>query len=186
VLTKTVSKSRDDKKSSYRGGTSPKTPKKKATATVGKCKECFSENDLCYGDDFDYEDDEDEDNDTNNSTANVTRGKNRRGNKDARSQRVRREQKRNGVGVTDPKRSASRDKTTSETKTEAGTGDATIINDRTDAASNVQANDSATNDVTTDTKPLGHTGDNNDDQQRNRPPSPFGEVCDHDDRNSAE
>lgn len=66
-MTKTVGKSRNDKKS-HCGGTFPKTDKKKSAA-INEPKECFSENDLCYGEDYDcdydyedeYEDEVDDD-----------------------------------------------------------------------------------------------------------------------------
>lgn len=67
VLTKTVGKSRNDKKSCVGGGAFQKAHRKK-TAAADESKECFSENDLrCSGDggydhdyDYEYEDDEDE------------------------------------------------------------------------------------------------------------------------------
>lgn len=67
VLTKTVGKSRDDRKSCAGGGsTLPKAHRKKATGVANEPKECFSENDMCYGgdgdDDYDYDYDDDDDN----------------------------------------------------------------------------------------------------------------------------
>ncbi|KAE9524030.1 hypothetical protein AGLY_015677 [Aphis glycines] len=71
VLTKTVGKSRDDRKScgggGGGGGTLPKAHRKKATGVSNEQKECFSENDMCYGgdgdDDYDYDYDDDDDDD---------------------------------------------------------------------------------------------------------------------------
>jgi len=67
VLTKTVGKSRDDRKSCGGGGTLPKAHRKKATGVANEQKECFSENDMCYGgdgdDDYDYDYDDDDDDD---------------------------------------------------------------------------------------------------------------------------
>ncbi|VVC29519.1 Hypothetical protein CINCED_3A023948 [Cinara cedri] len=71
VMTKTIGKSRSDKKS-YCSSTFPKTFKKKS-ASINEPKECFSENDLCYGEDYDcdydyddeYEDDVDDDDEEN-------------------------------------------------------------------------------------------------------------------------
>lgn len=66
MLTKTVGKSRDDRKSCGGGGTFPKAHRKKATGIADESKECFSENDMttCYGgdgdDDYDYDFDDDE------------------------------------------------------------------------------------------------------------------------------
>jgi len=65
VLTKTVGKSRDDRKScGGGGGTLPKARRKKATGVANEPKECFSENDMCYGgddgDDYDYDYDDDD------------------------------------------------------------------------------------------------------------------------------
>ncbi|XP_026818588.1 uncharacterized protein LOC113557326 [Rhopalosiphum maidis] len=66
VLTKTVGKSRDDRKPCG-GGTLPKTHRKKGTNVANEQKECFSENDMCYGgdgdDDYEYDYDDDDDND---------------------------------------------------------------------------------------------------------------------------
>lgn len=72
MLTKTFGKSRDDRKMGG-GGTFPKSHRKKAAAVAGEPKECFSENDMCYGGDgdedydqdydYDYEDDDDDDDD---------------------------------------------------------------------------------------------------------------------------
>ncbi|XP_060857415.1 LOW QUALITY PROTEIN: uncharacterized protein LOC132934999 [Metopolophium dirhodum] len=66
VLTKTVGKSRDDRKScGGGGGTLPKAHRKKATGVANEPKECFSENDMCYGgdgdNDFDYDNYDDDD-----------------------------------------------------------------------------------------------------------------------------
>lgn len=67
MLTKTVGKSRDDRKSCGGGGTLPKARRKKATGVANEQKECFSENDMCYGgdgdDDYDYDYDDDDDDD---------------------------------------------------------------------------------------------------------------------------
>lgn len=102
VLTKTIGKTRNDKKSCD-NSTFPKSRRRKATTVNHKSKECLSENDLCNGDDYDctydyeyedYDDDDDEDDDnvsedrgqeqddsgsiqeqTNSSTANHCNGK---------------------------------------------------------------------------------------------------------------
>lgn len=63
VLTKTIGKSSRDEKKPCGGGALPPRAQRKKTTIVDEAKECFSENDLCYGDDYDYEDDEDEDDD---------------------------------------------------------------------------------------------------------------------------
>lgn len=81
VTTKTIGKSRDDKKSSY-GSTLPKAHRKKSPATE-ESKECFSENDTCYVDDYEcdydyeYDDeyDEDEDEDENDDSDGATGGR---------------------------------------------------------------------------------------------------------------
>lgn len=133
-MTKTIGKSRNDKKS-HCGGTFPKTDKKKLAA-VNEPKECFSENDLCYGEDcdceYDYEDeyeDEVDDDDADDLDDDLddgdeegdsldgqrNNGKNRnthmnrlRGNR-AATQGVRRELKMTGDSR---RRRANRDKTT--------------------------------------------------------------------------
>lgn len=78
-MTKTVGKVRDDKKSCD-NSTFPKTRRRKATDVNHEVKECFSENDLCNGDDYDcvydyeYEDNDDDEDDDDDNNTNEDRG----------------------------------------------------------------------------------------------------------------